>query len=794
MALAPVTRLGPYEILAPLGAGGMGEVYRARDTRLGREVAVKVLPDDVASDNRALARFESEARAVAALSHPNILDLHDVGKEGDVSFVVMELLQGETLRELLVPGPLPLRTALDFGQQIAAGLAAAHDKGIVHRDLKPENLFVTSEGQIKILDFGLAKKLGRANRDDVTSAPNISKQTEPGVIVGTVGYMSPEQVKGLAVDHRSDIFSLGAVLYEMLSGRRAFRRDSAAETMAAILRDEPPDFSESERHIASALDRVVRRCLEKNVEQRFQSVRDVLFALSAVSGPAAFDAGQVVTPPPRSKRSFLVAVASGLVILLIVAGDVFIRRRSPVPPRPATAPSIAVLPFTNLSGDKEQEYFSDGLSEELMGLLTKVKGLHVAGRTSSFAFRGKNAKITDIARDLHVATVLEGSVRRSGDRLRVSTQLVNVTDGYQIWAERYDRNVTDVFAVQDEIAAAVVAALKIQLLPHEIPRSSERRTANAEAYRQYLLGRYFFARGNLANARSSVESYQKAIALDPRFAAAYAGLAISEAWAADNFSESATALEWARQRALAAATTALSLDPNLAEGYTARGYLRSTATWDWVGAQADLERALSIDPGDAETHTQYSTILARLGRLQDAIKEATTATDLDPLSADAWITLGSELRFAHQFADARRALSRAVEIVPDSHRAHTYLGSLSILEGHPADALPEFARSEVREGARLLGVALAQHDLGHPEESQQALNTLIAKYAHVWAFQVAEVYAWRGETDEAFRWLDRAYAYRDGGLTELKIDPYLAKLRNDKRYTILLKQVGLPPT
>jgi serine/threonine protein kinase/tetratricopeptide (TPR) repeat protein len=791
--MQPGTRLGPYEILSPLGAGGMGEVYRARDTRLGRDVAIKVLPSVVSSDPQALARFESEARAVAALSHPNILDLHDVGKERGVSFVVTELLHGETLREILALGPLPLRKALDLGKQIAAGLAAAHDKGLVHRDLKPENLFVTNEGQIKILDFGLAKKLERTNRDDVTSAPTASKRTEPGVVLGTVGYMSPEQVKGLAVDHRSDIFSLGAVLYEMLSGRRAFRRDSAPETMAAILRDEPPDLSSaSKQDITPELDRVVRRCLEKNIEQRFQSARDVMFALSEATGTD----GRGLSRPGlamSSPRDLRAPLAVALAALLAFAAVVYFRRDRPTPSRPALAgPSIAVLPFTNLSGDKEQEYFSDGLSEELADLLTKVKELRVAGHTSSFAFKGKIAKLDDIGRELRVATVLEGSVRRAGERLRVSTRLVNVANGYQIWAETYDRKLTDVFSVQDEIAAAVVAALRIQLVPKERPLAVQHRTSDPEAYNEYLLGRHFFDLGNPEHYRRARQAYEKAIELDPEFAAAYAGLAMSEAFSADVSAETTAGLAEGRRRALAAVTRALSLDPGLAQGYMARGYLRLTTTWDWTGGQEDLERALSLDPGVADLHVQYSELLACLGRLGDAISEARTAIDLDPLSAGAWQALGSYLKAARQFPEARRTLNRVIEIVPESDQAHFALGTLSLLEGDPETALREFTRREVREGGRLMGAAMAEHDLGHPTVSQQSLEKLVSKYAASWAVQIAGVYAWRGQPDEAFRWLDRAYAQRDAGLSALKIDPFIARLHDDPRYVQLLRKLGLP--
>ena len=787
MPLSPGSRLGPYEILSPLGAGGMGEVYRARDKKLDRDVAIKVLPAQLTSDPEALARFEREAKAVAALSHPNILSIFDFGMSEGVEYAVTELLEGETLRGKLDSGPIPQNHAIDYALQTAKGLSAAHEKGVIHRDLKPENLFLTKDGHVKILDFGLAKKVGTAASGQDTSAPTVSGHTEPGTVMGTVGYMSPEQVKGLPVDHRSDIFSFGTILYELLSGDRAFRRDTSAETMAAIMRDEPPKLSESGRNIPVDLDHIVKHCLEKDRDNRFQTAKDVAFALSVAFVSAATGGARIVAAPRASKRN-LVPVAAGLAVLLAVASVTLLRRRPLAPSTPAST-SIAVLPFTNLSGDKEQEYFSDGLSEELMGLLTKVKELRVAGRTSSFIFKGKAEDLATIGQKLHVATVLEGSVRRSGDQLRVSTQLVNVADGYQIWAETYDRRMTDVFSVQDEIAGAVVAALKVKLLPGERRIASQHRTSSPEAYNQYLLGQHLQNSGNPENWRRAAEAYQKAIALDPGYAAAYAGMAIQEFWIAD-FAETAAGVAQGKQKALLAAEKAISLDPDLADGYAARGFLRTAITWDWTGAQADFERAFSLNSGDASTHLRYGSLLASLGRLPEAIAATRKATELDPLSKAAWNFLGSYLDANGELPKARKALTRALEIEPDFGYAHFHLGVTALLEGHPKAALPEFERAI--EGLRQAGIAMAEHDLGHSRESQRVLEEMIEKYAHNGAYQIAGVYAWRGERDKAFEWLDRAYAQRDGGLPDLKFDPFLVKLRDDPRYAAMLNRLNLP--
>ena len=414
MTLSPGARLGAYEILSSLGAGGMGEVYRARDGRLERAVALKVLPEEFFEDRERSARFEREAKLLAAVNHPNIAAIHSFEEISGRHLLVMELLEGTTLRDKLDAGSIPTKQAADYALQIAKGLSAAHENGIVHRDLKPENLVVSKDGHLKILDFGLAKRTEQEKTDDETSAPTAAR-TDPGTVMGTVGYMSPEQVKGHAVDHRSDIFSFGAILYELLSGRKAFKRDSAAETIAAILKEEPPDLPESGRSVSSALDHIVKHCLEKRREDRFQSAKDIVFALSEASAPVVASGSREVPRPRVPKRKILLLVAAGVLVLLIAGAVVLLSRRSAAPASSAASgPSIAVLPFTNLSSDKDQEYFSDGLSEELRGLLTKVKELRVAGRTSSFAFKGKTEDLASIGQKLHVATVLEGSVRRAG--------------------------------------------------------------------------------------------------------------------------------------------------------------------------------------------------------------------------------------------------------------------------------------------------------------------------------------------------------------------------------------------
>ncbi|HEY3123790.1 MAG TPA: serine/threonine-protein kinase, partial [Thermoanaerobaculia bacterium] len=469
MRLTPGDRLGMYEILAHLGAGGMGEVFRARDTRLGREVAIKILPESLSDDPIALARFEKEARAVAALSHPNILAIHDFVREDHVAFAVMELLEGESLDRRLAREQLSWKKALEIGAAVADGLASAHGRGVVHRDLKPANVFVTRDGIVKILDFGLARQDSPVSGVEETAGPTVAApETRPGTVMGTVGYMSPEQVRGESADARSDIFSLGCILYEMVTGRRAFREKAAAETLAAILRDHPGDVSESGRPIPPGVNGVVRRCLEKSPDERFQSARDLAFALREILGSVTATSERAVAAPMPSPRRGWIGAAAAL-LLLVLAGILAVNRgglRSWLfGGGPARVRSLAVLPLANLSGDPQQEYFADGMTEELITRLSKLGNLQVTSRTSVMGYKLTKKKIPDIARELGVDTVLEGSVLREGQRVKVTAQLIDASSDRHIWADSYERDLKDVLPLQGEVAQAVAREVGVKLTP-----------------------------------------------------------------------------------------------------------------------------------------------------------------------------------------------------------------------------------------------------------------------------------------------------------------------------------------
>ena len=586
--LLPGSSLGPYSIVAPLGVGGMGEVYRARDPRLGREVAIKLLPEDVAASPERLARFEREARTVAALNHPNIVTIHSIEEAGGVRFLTMELVEGDTLDRAAAAQP-GLARALDWAIALADALSAAHDRGIVHRDLKPANVMVTRDGRLKVLDFGLARVEDRGPGDGLlTMAQTMDAPlSTPGVAMGTVPYMAPEQVRGEAVDARADLFSFGILLYELVTGRRPFAGQSWADVSSSILRDAPPPILAVRGDLPRDLERIVMRCLDKDRDRRFQTARDVRNELELVRRDLALGAPSPAAAPAAA-------------------------------PAPAKeTPSIAVLPFANRSASADDEYFSDGLADELQNVLAKIRGLRVAARTSSATFKGKSVAIGEVGQALGVATVLEGSVRKSGNRVRIAVQLVNVADGFPLWSEAYDRTLEDVFAVQDDIAQAVVKELRQRLLGEapdsdasrevkaEIAAAGKGRTANPEAHRLYLQGRHMLDRLNKDDVANGLALVRQALEIDPAFSLAWVAVAIANIYRGGWGWAPVTA---SYEEARAAVNQALAIEPDLPEAWVARARIEAYYDRDFGLARASIDRALALAPAGADALQAAATL------------------------------------------------------------------------------------------------------------------------------------------------------------------------------------------
>lgn len=781
-----------YRIQHVIGHGGMATVYLAVQESLGRDVALKVLLPSLAADPIATERFLREARFAAQLHHPNIVAIHDVGMHAGNPYMAMAYEPAGTVAQTS-QGRSDPDFALRVARDIAVALDFAHRQGVVHRDVKPENILRRNDQSCVLSDFGIAHAVAAQ-----------TGLTHEGSSVGTPHYMSPEQLRGERVDGRADLYSLGVVLYQMLVGDLPYQGTDGwaigMQHISAPIPQLPPPLV----HLQPLIDSL----LAKTPGERPQTGAELVERIDALLTGNQPSIDDLETPirqtGPRRVRWLVglpIAAIMVMAVLFVTRGE---RRHPPrdtpaavaasaaAPATPAAvAPSIAVLPFADLSENHDQEYFSDGLSEELISLIAKVPQLRVVGRTSAFSFKGKNEDLKAIGEKLGVASLLEGSVRKSGNHVRITAQLVNARDGFHLWSETYDRDVTDMYAVQDDIAQAVVAALKVKLLGSGGAPRQTGRSASPEAYTQYLRARELKSHRTPETARQSVQAFQKAIQLDPHFAPAYAGLAMAESWAAD-YADNAADLAAAQQRALAAADRAIELDPALPDAYWARGNLRASLTWDWNGARSDLQRALELNPGDARILQAYGALLASLGRQDEAIAMTRKAAETEPLLFPVWQALGYYLEGAGQLADARLAQTRALALKPGFPFVYFRLGAVALEEGDTSRARKEF-ESTGYEPLQLLGAALVAHSSGRDAQVGQALQSLIGKYGFNAAYQVAQGYAWQGDRDKAFEWLDKAFVQRDGGLAEVKYDPLLKSLRGDPRYVPFLERMGLPP-
>ncbi len=765
MLLSPGTRLGTYEIVGPIGAGGMGEVYHAKDLRLCRDVAVKVLPLTVASSPDWLARFELEARTLAGLNHPNIVTLFSVEDESSIRFLTMELIEGQTLSTLVIPGGLPLSRVLELSIPLTDALVAAHERGVIHRDLKPGNVMVTSKGRVKVLDFGLAKMPEEeAPRTDQSRATTVdSPISGEGQVRGTVPYMAPEQLRGEGVDARADLFSLGIILYELSTGRRPFNGGSSAEISSSILRDTPEPLTRVRADLPADLERIVSRCLEKNPRERMQSAVDVNLELRRL--------GRNWEPGERG-----------------------------VTKKPATekVATIAVLPFVNRSASADDEYFSDGLADELLNVLAKIKGLRVAARTSSFQFRGTKDDLATIGQKLNVATLLEGSVRKAGSRVRISVQLVKVSDGYHLWSETYDRTLEDIFAVQDDIAHSVVQELRATLMGEaadsdasgrakvEVARAAKGRATDPEAYRVYLLARHLLDRVTREDTVKGIEYLKQVLDRDAKFALAWVDLGrafsveVNAGW---------VPVAEGHGRARAAVERSLALEPDLPEGHSAMGWIQMFFDWNWHGAESSIRRAMELAPGNAQVLRIAGVLASTLGRPEEAIELYRRALEQDPLSPGSYINLAVSLHAANRLAEAEGAFRKALELAPQRPFTRASLSLVLLANGRGEEALDEAMR-EPEEVLRLWALGIVHHATGRHTESGEALRVLTEKHARHSAYQISEVHGARGEADAMFEWLGRAYAQRDGGITQMRARPRFHSLHGDPRWEAFLRKMG----
>jgi TolB-like protein len=815
LTLPTGTRLGAYEIVAPLGAGGMGEVYRARDRKLDRDVAVKVLPESVAKDPDALARFEREAKAVAALSHPNILAIFDFGTQNGTAYAVTELLEGETLRGRIDGSPVTQRQAIDWCLQIAKGLSAAHGKGVVHRDLKPENVFVSNDGHVKILDFGLAKRVDAAP-EEKTSAPTGSGHTEPGTVLGTMGYMSPEQLRGLPVDHRSDIFSFGAILYELLSGRKAFKRDTASDTIAAVLKEEPPELTQSGRNISPALDHIVRHCLEKDRENRFQTAKDVAFALSEASAPTTLSAatsGSYVIPTRRGPGKAILFIAAFAAVFAVAA--LLMWRRPKTSASAAGVKRVAVLPFENL-GAPEDDYFADGIGDQIRGKLTAVPGLVVIARGSSTPYKKTTKTPQEIARELSANYLLTATVRweKGGgqNRVQVSPELVEVvSDGppQSKWQQSFDAAITDVFQVQSDIATKVAGALGTTLGAGEAQRLAEKPTQNLAAYDAYLKGEETskaMAANDPPTLRKALAIYEQAVALDPEFAQGWARVSNASSLLYRNGVPTPELAERGRK----AAEKAIALAPNRPEGYQALGNYQRLVAQNSGAALETYAKGLRLAPNDVTLLGSSVAAEQSAGQWDKALADARELEHLDPRSVSAANRVSTVLVALRRYLEARQVADRALALSSSNLRAVEYktISFLGVGDLDGARATLESAAKTV-EPTALVAYMATFEDLGWAlSEQQQQLLLRLTPDAFdddrsAWGICLAQAYAWKGDQANVRVYAEEARKANEEQLREAPSDAqrhvflglslaYLA--RKDEAIREGLKGVELLPT
>jgi serine/threonine-protein kinase len=796
MALSPGTRVGPYEVIAPLGAGGMREVYRARDPQLRREVAVKVLPTERAADPARRARLLAEARAAAALNHPNICTIYEVGEADSCAYIAMELVDGRPLSERLDAGPLPVEEVLRYGRQLADAVAHAHERGVVHRDLKAANVMALPDGRVKVLDFGLAKHAAEAPVD-VTTQQSL---TDAGAVLGTLVYMSPEQLRGQPVDRCSDIWALGIILYEMAAGVRPFQGGTGFEVSSAIFRDVPPPLPGKEPR---ALDAAVRRCLEKDPERRYQQAGELRAALEAVANGTA--TASTLPARPRSAprgvlRPALVAMAAAAVAAALFG---WLRMRT-VAPRPAAAiQSLAVLPLENLSRDPEEEYFAAGMHEALITDLSRIGLTKVIAKATADTFKGTTAAPADIARTLGVDALITGSVLRASGRVQVSAQLVSVASGAVLWANRYERGAGDVLSLQNELVAAIAREVRATISPEEAARLAEPAPrVNPAAHDAYLKARSLFASmTSTADPKyldAAIVEFERAIAIDPSYAPSHAGLSLAYQTASQGSWRSP---QETFPKARAAALKAIELDDRLAVAHAALAGAFLWFDWNWTGAEHESERALTLNPESVEALTAaevYATLISR--RRDDAARLSQRIIDIDPLNPfsrlqPAWVAL-----FSKRYDEAIDKAKTLVELSPNNLMGPAFLAAAYAVKRDDAEVVKQCGRVlEMLSGAfvmQFIGECAGNLGLvGRTAEARRLLQRLEHPPRGVWLdpLSMGDAYAGVGDADRAVEWYQRGLDQRSPTMIYLNVHHAADRIRSDARFQTVLRQMNFPP-
>ena len=763
MAVDKGARLGHYEVVSALGRGGMGEVYLARDTRLDRRVALKVLPAEFAADSDRLGRFIREAKSASALNHPNIITIYDIGDASGTPFIAYEFIDGTTLTERVGSGSLNVASSLDIAIQVASALVEAHHAGIVHRDLKPDNVMVRPNGLVKLLDFGIAR-VSKPPGPGHEAATAMQVQTQAGVLIGTPLFMSPEQARGTDVDHRTDIFSFGAVLYEMLSGVPPFAAETVSDVIAAVLIREPSPLA----HVPPRLAAIVTRALQKDRARRYQTAADLQRDLVEVKDSLAAPGGITAIAASTSDR--------------------------------AMVQSVAVLPFVNMSANEDDEYFCDGLAEELLNALSKIDALKVAARTSAFSFKGKSATVSAIGTTLGVTNVVEGSIRRAGNRVRISVQLINAADGYHLWSERYDREMRDIFALQDDITLDVVEALKVTLFGDEKAAALKRHTEDAEAYELFLKGRYHSYKYTAQGWKRAIEFFEKAIDKQPGYALAYAGIAASRGcqWFFGILPAEQTVAQ-----SQSASRQALSIDGGLADAYLSLALMAFLYEWDWQRAEQEFRQSITLNPNNAEALSYYAMFLAFAGRADEAVTVNRKALTLDPLAPLINMNGGWTYFSVGMLDEASAQAAKMIESDPDFYGAYWLQGAIHLSRGE-FDRAVEQLKAAVSLGGHhvvVADLASACSLAGRDGEAAEILRGLshARQDGYVPAICLARIYSRLGDAANAVEWLETAFAERNGEMVFLRGemagaadgDP-LRLLAGDPRVTALLQAMHLP--